>query len=157
MKKIRSSQPAIPVLYWLKHQSFPVSIVNWSDKSGIFILLSFGVILNLLWDYRDYLIYFSVCPLFQEWKVTYANKLARSGSNFQTKTFHWDKYHPNSILKKVHNNVLLINIFWLELLIIMSIVFPAFRNSLMKSKCSWSICLEAFLVTKKHWVLSVIK
>ena len=27
-KKIRSSQPAIPVLNWIKHQSFPVSIVK---------------------------------------------------------------------------------------------------------------------------------
>ena len=28
MKKIRSSQPVIPVLNWVKHQSFPVSIVK---------------------------------------------------------------------------------------------------------------------------------
>ena len=28
MKKIRSSQPDIPVLNWVKHQSFPVGIVN---------------------------------------------------------------------------------------------------------------------------------
>ena len=28
IKKIRSSQPAISVLNWVKHQSFPVSIVN---------------------------------------------------------------------------------------------------------------------------------
>ena len=29
IKKIRSSQPAIPVLNWVKHQSFPVGIVKW--------------------------------------------------------------------------------------------------------------------------------
>ena len=28
MKKIRSSQPVIPVLNWMKHQSFPVIIVK---------------------------------------------------------------------------------------------------------------------------------
>ena len=28
MKKIRSSQPAIPVMNWVKHQSFPVSSVK---------------------------------------------------------------------------------------------------------------------------------
>ena len=31
IKKIRSSQPAIPVLNWVKHQSFPVSIVKQID------------------------------------------------------------------------------------------------------------------------------
>ena len=29
IKKIRSSQPAIPVLNWVKHQSFPMSIVKF--------------------------------------------------------------------------------------------------------------------------------
>ena len=33
MKKIRSSQPAIPVLKWLKHEPFPVvSIVNFESQ-----------------------------------------------------------------------------------------------------------------------------
>ena len=35
MKKIRSSQPAIPVLNWVKHQSFPVSIVKVGSHSDI--------------------------------------------------------------------------------------------------------------------------
>ena len=34
VKKIRSSQPDIPVLNWVKHQSFPVSIVKlWRPSS----------------------------------------------------------------------------------------------------------------------------
>ena len=33
MKKIRSSQPAIPVLNWVKHQSFPVSSVKTLSTS----------------------------------------------------------------------------------------------------------------------------
>ena len=33
MKKIRSSQPAIPVPNWVKHQSFPVSIVKELDPT----------------------------------------------------------------------------------------------------------------------------
>ena len=34
IKKIRSSQPAIPVLNWVKHEPFPVSIVKIEQISG---------------------------------------------------------------------------------------------------------------------------
>ena len=34
IKKIRSSQPAIPVLKWVKHEPFHVSIVNIEQISG---------------------------------------------------------------------------------------------------------------------------
>ena len=42
MKKMSSSQPAIPVLNWVKHQSFPVSIVKllslWVSLSCLRVL-----------------------------------------------------------------------------------------------------------------------
>ena len=52
-KKIKSSQPAIPVLNWVKHQSFPVSIVklisliNLFNEFFYFILFFLPLLVNL--------------------------------------------------------------------------------------------------------------
>ena len=48
MKKIRSSQPAIPVLNCVKHQSFPVSIINMISMSRFII----RVIFNFLYRFN---------------------------------------------------------------------------------------------------------
>ena len=49
MKKIRSIQPAITVLNWVKHQSFPVSIVK-------FVIQSYYVFSFFLVDYLRFLL-----------------------------------------------------------------------------------------------------
>ena len=48
IKKIRSSQPAMPVLKWVKHQSFPVRIVKCLWKR-LFIRKSLGKMFMCIW------------------------------------------------------------------------------------------------------------
>ena len=48
IKKIRSSQPAMPVVKWVKHQSFPVRIVKCLWKR-LFIRKSLGKMFMCIW------------------------------------------------------------------------------------------------------------
>ena len=92
IKKIWSSQPAIPVLNWVKHQSFPESIVkNVNPHTSYFFV----------YTYR------SIRPLVLFWKIT-----GNSFFFYQTRT-HID-YHP-CITSEPTNQVCWRFSFWIKL------------------------------------------
>ena len=54
MKKIRSSQPAIPVLNRVKHQTFPVSILKEEATFVIDLIAAISVMINLPSTYQQF-------------------------------------------------------------------------------------------------------
>ena len=57
MKKIRSSQPAIPVLNGVKHQFFPGSIVNNQNVRNFYAWPDSTVVLHWLNNKREYKVF----------------------------------------------------------------------------------------------------